>query len=374
MVLGTPETEEPSHPVYSGPSQAQIQAQIAAQQAAAAERRREAAAHAQNDQGVKASRNGNYSRALAYYEKALELSPNDQVIQQNVKSARGIIQNDAGVAYEKEGNYREAVARYARAAEIKPGDSVIQKNLANARESLRNQEAQEEQRQRDKITANKMQQSIQALAQTLNAAPSSGGLAVGGGTSSDNSDKSSDLAFMATTGPPAAPGQGTFNTTVSHPTDLVFGDPNALPGTDTSSGKQLTSIDHHKSSLNAPNLTTESEVARGGFDTGVTASGQLNAITKDGGNPMRDPEVPEKYKKDKDIVAATTKRDEDKKAVANAEAELKTLEQSHPEDRGKIAEAKQKSSTARSQLGYDNFAIGEHIRALSSGSLSTTAK
>src|SRR5438477_3803506 len=59
-----------SYPIYRGPSAAEI----AAQQAAAAQRQREAAATAQNEQGIKAHRNGNYARALAYFEKALEIS------------------------------------------------------------------------------------------------------------------------------------------------------------------------------------------------------------------------------------------------------------------------------------------------------------
>src|SRR6266536_584339 len=170
-----------TRPVYRGPSAAEI----AAQQAAAAQRQREAAATAQNEQGIKADRNGNYSRALAYFEKALEISPNDPVIQgnviqgrKNVIKARMLSQNEAGLAYEREYDYRKAVACFANALELEPGNSVLQKNLADARESLRGQEAQEQrekqQRIQDKASADEMTASLSRMVNSLSSDNNSG--------------------------------------------------------------------------------------------------------------------------------------------------------------------------------------------------------
>src|SRR5205807_2575564 len=85
------------YPVYRGPSAAEIAAQ-----------QRYAAAHAQNELGLKAYYSENYAQAIAYYKKALEYTPNDPVIQKNVQWAIASIQSAKGRDYYKYGDYASA--------------------------------------------------------------------------------------------------------------------------------------------------------------------------------------------------------------------------------------------------------------------------
>ncbi len=181
---GDNSSSQQSRPVYRGPSAAEI----AAQQAAAARRQRENAATAENNQGLKAERNGNDSEALTHYERALELNPNDSVIRENVRTSKHNVkwgkartQNDAGLAYDKQGDYRNAVACYEKALELLPDNSNIQLNLADAKRRLKDQ-------QDNKIAANNMQQIVQDFAHNLNESTvPSGGLDFDGSGVKQNS-------------------------------------------------------------------------------------------------------------------------------------------------------------------------------------------
>jgi tetratricopeptide (TPR) repeat protein len=351
--------------------------------AESAEDRNEDAARQTNHQGNVCFDNGDYQGALRYYREALartNLESYAKVHRQNIALAQAAIFNQQAQeawgrrdyrgalrSYEQQRtmfdgpNARKGIASakamivwseaktaadYRRAIAMQPG-LFNQENIRGVEKLEAWEKSQRDQRTREvreKAAAKDIHKSIQTFAQTLDAAPSSDG------------------------------GRGNFGTTVAHPNDLAFGDPNAVSGTEKA-GEQLRSADYHgKKAVAAHSAEGASWEARQVFESQGGNHGSLNAITKDGGNPMHDPEVPEEYKKDPAMVAATTKRDEDKKTMADAEAELNTLKQSHPEDHLKIAKAKQKSSTARSELGYDNWTIGQRITALRSGSSSATAE
>ncbi|MDP1953637.1 MAG: tetratricopeptide repeat protein [Polaromonas sp.] len=112
---------------------------------------------------------------------------------------QGRAANERGVQAYKNGDWATAIELFQQALRNDPGDPTYTQNLVNAQNNLANQQARERverealDRQRaNQIAANNMQQSIQNFAQTLNAAPVSGGLdfdgrilgsAPGGGTS-----------------------------------------------------------------------------------------------------------------------------------------------------------------------------------------------
>ncbi|MEK6664280.1 MAG: hypothetical protein AABY73_10495 [Pseudomonadota bacterium] len=91
--------------------------------------------------------------------------------------------NQQGVQAYNKGDWATAISLFQQTLQNSPDDPVIRKNLANAQANMANQQARERQereameRQRqNKAAADNMQQSIQNFAQTLNAAPVSGGL------------------------------------------------------------------------------------------------------------------------------------------------------------------------------------------------------
>lgn len=129
--------------------------------------------------------------------------------------------NESGVQAYKNGDWASAVALFQQALQNDPGDLTYTQNLANARTNLANQQGRERaereafDRQRaNQVAANNMQQSIQNFAQTLNAAPITGGLdfdgrtlgnAPGGGTSA-GLDFTASIAIPSQAKPaPASP-------------------------------------------------------------------------------------------------------------------------------------------------------------------------
>ena len=156
----------PSGPSYSAP-QAQPQpsaAEIAAQQAQQARQQRLTEAHAANEQGLALYNSRDWDKALAAFQEA---------------------------------------------AAKNPDDPVIQKNLAQAQAAVAQVQAQLESQQRDKVAAGHMQEAIQGFAQTLKAAPASGGLDFDGGNSGSSPGAGTsgglDFTTTATAANPALP-------------------------------------------------------------------------------------------------------------------------------------------------------------------------
>jgi tetratricopeptide (TPR) repeat protein len=140
-------------------------AEIAAQQA-----------YALNDQGLAAYTKKDWAAAEADFRRALQLSPNDQIIRRNL----GMSQGHEGEDAYRNGDYTTALNYFQQALANVPADvssrHILSEDLAAAQERLDQAKRDEEQRRQDKITANNMQQSIQNLAQSMTAAPASGGL------------------------------------------------------------------------------------------------------------------------------------------------------------------------------------------------------
>src|SRR5262249_42201132 len=80
---GNAPTQRQGGPAYNGPSAADI----AAQQAAAAQQQRQSEAHELNQQGLDAFNSGDYQTAIKYFQDALDKAPDDSVIQGNIQKA-----------------------------------------------------------------------------------------------------------------------------------------------------------------------------------------------------------------------------------------------------------------------------------------------
>lgn len=129
--------------------------------------------------------------------------------------------NEKGVQAYKNGDWATAISLFQQALQNDPDDPTYRQNLANAQANMANQQAREkaereamDRQRQNKVAADNMQQSIQNFAQTLNAAPVSGGLDFDGRTagSAPSVGNSGGLDFTAaiampsqTKSAPAAP-------------------------------------------------------------------------------------------------------------------------------------------------------------------------
>lgn len=140
--------------------------------------------------------------------------------------------NVQGVEAYKRGDWATAAAYFTQALQNYPNDPTYHQNLINAENNMANQQAREkaereamERQRQNKVAADNMQHSIQNFAQTLNAAPVSGGLDFDGRTSGNAPEGNSvGLDFTATVTPP---GKST--------TTLSFGDPMVVDARNVSS-------------------------------------------------------------------------------------------------------------------------------------------
>jgi tetratricopeptide (TPR) repeat protein len=126
-------------------------------------------------QGTAQFRAGKYTEALRLYELSLKLC----VAADDIKNLRGNIGNThtqlGGIAY-KRGDVEQANREFELAKQYLPNNAVNNDNLTVTRNALAARQQAKLAEQQDKAAAANMQKAIQGFAQTLNAAPSSGGL------------------------------------------------------------------------------------------------------------------------------------------------------------------------------------------------------
>lgn len=195
--------------------------------------------------------------------------------------------NNLGVQAYNQGNWATAIAYFNQALQKFPNEPIYQKNLANAQANLANQQAKEraereamERQRQNKIAADNMQQSIQNFAQTLNAAPVSGGLDFDGRTSGTvPAGNSGGLDFTATVAPP-----GKSAATLSFGDSMVVDAGNLPSGLDQATENAIA-----KAYANAPPVV--SERVRKGFQAVMERDWKMakawfeDALNRDPGNP-----------------------------------------------------------------------------------------
>ena len=132
-------------------------------------------------QGLTHFHAGKYAEALRLFELSLKLC----VAADDTKALRENIGNThtrlGGVAY-KRGDVEQANREFELAKQYLPNNAVNNSNLAITRNDLAAKEQARIAEQQDKAAASNMQKAIAGFAQTLNAAPSSGGLDFDGRT------------------------------------------------------------------------------------------------------------------------------------------------------------------------------------------------
>jgi len=280
-------------------------------------------AYALNDQGLAAYTKKDWTAAEAEFRRALQLSPNDQIIRRNL----GLSQGHQGEDAYRNGDYTTAVNYFQQALANVPADdpneSILRKDLAAAQEKLDQAKRDEEQHRQDKITANNMQQSIQTLAQSMTAAPSSGGLdfidpksstPAAGGSVSKNSgldfiDPSEPLKdAVADTPSDKKSARGTFGESVARPNLATVSVPSE--GTDKKAGDQLLSA------AASGDLTKNYDIG------GASAAGSLKIPT----NASIDPATfSDKVKSDPRMIAALKQLDALKTTRSKLGTELEQL-------------------------------------------------
>ena len=154
------------HPARAAPSPADLQQRqmVALQQ-----------------QGLTQFRDGKYAEALRLFELSLKLcvAADDTA---NLKENIGATHTRLGGIAHKRGDLEEAKREFELAKQYLPNNATNNTNLATTRNDLAYREQARIAEQQDKAAASNMQKAIQGFAQTLNAAPSPGGLDFDGRT------------------------------------------------------------------------------------------------------------------------------------------------------------------------------------------------
>ena len=132
-------------------------------------------AYALDAQGVAAENGGDWAGAEAFFRQALEQTPNNAVIQENL----GVAQGHEGESAYKQGDFTAALNFFQQALAHYPANGS---NIQVLRDDLTETQGAIAQRERDKTAAAGIQQNIQSLAQSLSTAPSSDGLDFQGGS------------------------------------------------------------------------------------------------------------------------------------------------------------------------------------------------
>ena len=132
-------------------------------------------------QGTAQFRAGKYAEALRLFELSLKLCVAADDIQ-NLKENIGATHTRLGGDAYKRGDLEEAKREFELAKQYLPNSAVNNTNLANTRNDLAARQQAKIAEQQDKAAASNMQKAIQGFAQTLNAAPSPGGLDFDGRT------------------------------------------------------------------------------------------------------------------------------------------------------------------------------------------------
>ncbi len=160
-------------------------------------------------QGLTQFRAGKYAEALRLFELSLKLC----VAADDIKNLRGNIANthsQLGTLAYKRGDVEQALRQYELANQYNPAEAVISDSLRNLRGELAVRQQAKIAEQQDKAAASNMQKAIQGFAQTLNAAPTSGGLDFDGRTSGNSPGAGGnggglDFTAVVSTAGPATP-------------------------------------------------------------------------------------------------------------------------------------------------------------------------
>lgn len=132
-------------------------------------------------QGQAQYQQGKFLEARRLYQLALNMA----VSAADIETLKGNIANThqgVGNLASKRGDIDQALREYELANQNRPGDAVILDSLTYLRGEVATRQQVKSAEQRDKAAAKNMQQAIQNFAQTLKAAPSTGGLDFDGNT------------------------------------------------------------------------------------------------------------------------------------------------------------------------------------------------
>jgi tetratricopeptide (TPR) repeat protein len=180
-------------------------------------------------QGTAQFRAGKYTEALRLFELSLKLC----VAADDIKNLRGNIgstHSQLGTLAYKRGDVEQALRQFELANQYNPDAAVISDSLKILRGELAARQQAKIAEQQDKAAANHMQKAIEGFAQTLNAAPASGGLDFDGRTSGNSPGAGGnggglDFTAVVSTAGPATPASA-----------LPSGDPRVVDARNVPSG------------------------------------------------------------------------------------------------------------------------------------------
>lgn len=156
--------------------------------------------------------------------KESKVSKADKLHHKEMEDAYNL--NNQGIEYQKTGDWTNAVACYEKALKLSPDDDVIRNNLDQARYALNRQLEDQKKEQQEKESAKNMNQSLNNYVQSLKTTQSTSGSLDFDGRNAGNSpnagDSKSGLDFIAAG---ATPSKVTSTTKTN---ELEFGDPKVV--------------------------------------------------------------------------------------------------------------------------------------------------
>ncbi|MFN0317945.1 MAG: tetratricopeptide repeat protein [Burkholderiales bacterium] len=244
--------------------------------AAVVEEKRQAVrqAYELNNQGRKAADNGDWTAALAYFQRAAQNDLGNAVYANNIKIAQANELNERGRTAARNGNWASALEHFQHAARIDPNEPAYTGNIVLARSKVEDQQNQE-------VVA-KVQKSVNAIREDVKNAQPVGDLEL------SDLDETQDAFGSKKSNPKLAPAEA-----------------QAKEGRGTDPGKQLKSVARHSREAQMTRNDTVKIKSGIGIDVPGKESGDL--VYPDKNKPQRlldsalDKQIPKGAKDDRQI-------------------------------------------------------------------------
>jgi tetratricopeptide (TPR) repeat protein len=176
--LGTRPLYEDLQDLFGG-QEKQEDAHPSAQGQARQQRREEALAA--NNRGAAFHQNGEWAKAVAAYQEAVNKDPSDPVMRDNLARAQAGLANLQGLEAYNRNDFAAALALFQEAASKDPKTEIFRKNLAETQTALKRAVAEQNRRDRelaDTETAARMRKRIEAFTASLDTAAPTVGLVI----------------------------------------------------------------------------------------------------------------------------------------------------------------------------------------------------
>jgi len=322
-----------------------------------------------NNEAIRWENAGHYDKALSLYEQALKYSPNDTVIQRNLRNAKGKKANAAGNRLYEQGDFAQAAALYEQAAQFLPGNKTILENLAGARQQLQQKQERELKEAQAKAQMAAAGERIKGMMGGMSKQLKQTPVPTGGGL---GFKKAGTDGGKIISGDPAQSGKGDAdqglhplsfkNMNPQKPQIIDLGPESVKGGSRTVQGQVKSAEFHGREAKAAGALDTASDRARLGFDTagvagdGLATSPALNIPEAKPGWTM----IPDN-KRTPELDKLEIKRTDARNERLVIEKKLADMQNTPGVSQVEIVKMRDKADALKNKENYYDFSIREKL-------------